>query len=238
MQSKFLVVSLILVVASLTLVASCHSSDTGADITLEQSQTIAVNFLLNSPMFRFDGEPDSVKLAASSESPKDTNNSSSLRQFAFTYEFTCLHAGYGDRSGQYVAEVETPHTAQIVVTGGHVISAIIDEKWDMLTQTMLFTREESLQIAEQFVRNDPTFVFDGIGDSLRLIDTVTLRSPSCWQFVFEFESTHSGYGDRRGQVLLQVITPHKAIITVERGEVKSAVMDEKWDMINQRLLPK
>ena len=237
MRSKFLVVSLILVVTALMLVPNCRSSDTGKEITLEQSQTIAVNFLLKSPMFRFDGKPDSVKLIASSESPKDSNNQT-LRQFTFTYEFTCLNAGYGDRSGQYVAEVETPHTAQIVVFGGHIISAIVDEKWDMLTQTMFFTQEESLQIAEQFVRNDPTFVFDGIGDSLRLIDTVTLCCPSCWQLVFEFESAHSGYGDRSGQVLLQVITPHKAVITVESGEVKSAIMDERWDMINQQLLPK
>jgi hypothetical protein len=235
MRPKFLVVSLILAVTALILVAGCRSSDTGKEITLEQSQTIAVNFLVNSPMFRFDGKPDSVKLIASSESPKDGNNQA-LRQFTFTYGFTCLNAGYGDRSRQYVAEVETPHTVQIVVFDGNVISAIVDEKWDMLTETMFCTQEESLQIAKQFVRNEATFVFDGISDSLRLIDTITLRCPSCWQFVFRFESRQAGYGDRTGQMLAQVITPHEAVVTVEQGEVKSAVIDEKWDMINQQLL--
>jgi hypothetical protein len=37
-------------------------------------------------------------------------------------------------------------------------------------------------------------------------------------------------------MLAQVITPHEAVITVERGEIKSAIMDEKWNMINQKML--
>lgn len=31
-------------------------------------------------------------------------------------------------------------------------------------------------------------------------------------------------------------TQHKAVINVEQGEIKSAVMDEKWDMTNQKML--
>ena len=73
------------------------------------------------------------------------------------------------------------------------------------------SREESRRIAEEFVRNSPTFIF-------------------------EFESRHAGYGDRTGQMLAQVITPHKASIGVEQGEIRSAVLDKKWDMINQKML--
>ena len=53
------------------------------------------------------------------------------------YEFECSNGGYGDRSGQYVTEVITPHTARIIVVKGKVISAIMDEKWDTMKQTML-----------------------------------------------------------------------------------------------------
>jgi len=33
-----------------------------------------------------------------------------------------------------------------------------------------------------------------------------------------------------------VITPHQAIITVEKGKVINAIMDEKWDMLKQRMI--
>jgi len=98
------------------------------------------------------------------------------------------------------------------------------------------SQEESQQIAEDFVRNDETFVFDGIEETFALTDTVTLRCPYCWQFTFEFDSSHAGYGDRAGQVLAQVITHHIAVVTVQQSEVTSAVMDEQWDMLEEQEL--
>jgi hypothetical protein len=98
------------------------------------------------------------------------------------------------------------------------------------------TEEVSRELAEGFVRNSPTFVFAGIEETLKLVETLYPDMENTWQFVFHFESRQAGYGDRTGRMLAQVITPHEAIVTVERGEVKNAVMDEKWDMINQRML--
>jgi len=103
-------------------------------------------------------------------------------------------------------------------------------------QAKKFTQQESQNIAEEFVKNSPTFMFDGMEDTLRLTEFTNLKCDYCWQFIFEFDSRHAGYGDREGQMLAQVITPHKAVINVEQGEIKSAVMDEKWDMINQKML--
>ena len=100
------------------------------------------------------------------------------------------------------------------------------------------SEEESQKIAEEFLRDSPTFVFDGIEDTLRLADTLTARCPYCWAFIFEFDSGHPGYGDRTGQVLAQVITPHRAVIVVERLEIISAVMDDEWDMICQEMVAK
>ena len=98
------------------------------------------------------------------------------------------------------------------------------------------TQEESQQIAEDFLKNSPTFMFDGIADTLKLVDTWTARCPYCWTFVFEFESRHAGYGDRTGEILAQVITPHRAVIGVEQGKVIQAIMDEVWDMVKQEEL--
>ncbi|HEX77373.1 MAG TPA: hypothetical protein G4O03_03050 [Dehalococcoidia bacterium] len=96
------------------------------------------------------------------------------------------------------------------------------------------SQEQSQQIAEDYVRNCPTFAFDGIEETLRLVETITLRCPYCWEFVFRFQSRHAGYGDRTGQVLAQVLTTHTARIIVQEGEVIQAVMDDEWDMMQQK----
>jgi len=38
------------------------------------------------------------------------------------------------------------------------------------------------------------------------------------------------------QMLAQVITPHTARIIIEQGRVTSAIMDEKWDMLEQKMI--
>ena len=104
-----------------------------------------------------------------------------------------------------------------------------------LTAFKQMSKEESQRIAEEFVKNSPTFIFDGIEDTLRLTETLTARCPYCWVFVFVFDCSSAGYGDRTGQVLAQVITHHEASIAVEQLTVTSAVMDGKWDMIRQEM---
>ena len=96
------------------------------------------------------------------------------------------------------------------------------------------TKEGSQAIAEEFVRNSPTFSFDGMEETLKLTETLTARCPFCWSFAFEFDSRAAGYGDRTGKMLAQVITHHRAAIMVQLHEITSAVMDEKWDMLRQR----
>jgi len=68
------------------------------------------------------------------------------------------------------------------------------------------------------------------------VETLYPDIENTWQFVFKFESRQAGYGDRTGQALAEVITPHEAIITVAQDEVTSAMMDDKWDMLTQRML--
>ena len=97
------------------------------------------------------------------------------------------------------------------------------------------SEEESRVVAEEYVKNSSTFVFDGITDTLKLVETRETNCPYCWVFVFEFDSSQAGYGDRTGQMLAQVM-PHRAVITVQELRVASAVMDEKWDMLAQEML--
>jgi hypothetical protein len=99
------------------------------------------------------------------------------------------------------------------------------------------SEEESLKIAKDFVRHSSTFVFDGIEESLQYVKKLDSNLKYTWTFVFKFESRQAGYGDRTGQLLAEVITLHEAVVTVEYGEVKTAVMDERWGMVSEKFLP-
>ena len=95
------------------------------------------------------------------------------------------------------------------------------------------SQEESQLMAEEFVKESPTFVFDGIPDSLRQTAALEISQPYAWTFVFEFDSRQAGYGDRSDQMLAQVITRHEASITIDNGEIVYASLDSKWDMLGQ-----
>lgn len=96
-----------------------------------------------------------------------------------------------------------------------------------------FNEERSRELAREFIVSSPTFSFDGIQESLVLAETLYPDIEYAWQFIFEFDCRHPGYGNRADQVLAQVITPHRASIAIEKYEVISAIMDDQWDMINQ-----
>jgi hypothetical protein len=90
------------------------------------------------------------------------------------------------------------------------------------------------EIAIDFLVNGPTFAFDGIMDSIEIIERYDLESyPVQHVIVISFETAHAGWGDREGTFVAQVITPHIIRITIVEGEVVDAVIDEKWDEINQ-----
>ena len=101
-------------------------------------------------------------------------------------------------------------------------------------ETEKVTQEESQKIAAEYVKKDETFTFDGIADTLKLTGTDQANCPYCWVFTFEFDSRQAGYGNRTGQVLAQVITHHKAVITMQQGRVASAIMDGRWDMVKEK----
>ena len=100
-----------------------------------------------------------------------------------------------------------------------------------VSQKKNYTEEESLESAQEFMLDSPTYKFDGM--DLKHVSTAQAECASCWIFSFEFTSRSAGYGDRSDQMVAQVITQHKAVITVENGKVTRAVLDDEWDMINQ-----
>jgi hypothetical protein len=95
------------------------------------------------------------------------------------------------------------------------------------------SQEDSQKIAEEFVKSEATYRFDGMAASFRISGNAVIEEG--WKFTIEFESRHAGYGDRGGQILAEVITHHTAEITVQKGKVIAAVMDEQWNMLKQQM---
>jgi hypothetical protein len=196
-------------------------------ISQEESERTAREFLKNSATYKFDGIVESLKLA-------DTLTLLCPSCWTFVYEFDSRHSGYGDRTGQVLAQVITPHEAAITVIEGEVTDAKLDGRWDMVFQMMMATEEESLKLAEEFLKNSPTFQFDGIEGSIKHVETLEAFCPYCWGFVFEFECANAGYGDRSGLEVAPVITSHEAHISVSQGKVDGGTIDGVWDMIAQQ----
>ncbi len=107
---------------------------------------------------------------------------------------------------------------------------------DQNQEPKVVSKEESQEIAVDFLRNEATFRFDGIDNTLKLVSSEGDEETSRWEFYYGFQCRQAGYGDRTGRILAQVITDHETQIVVEQGEVVLAVLDDKWDMLRQRVI--
>ena len=98
-----------------------------------------------------------------------------------------------------------------------------------------YTADSALATAQQFVNGEATFKYDGDAGTLKVALSRTIDS-STYEVIAEFTSRAGGYGDRTGLMVAQVLTPHKAVITLNKGEIVSAIMDGQWDMVTQKML--
>jgi len=90
----------------------------------------------------------------------------------------------------------------------------------------LYPRQKAENIVQNWIiENSPTYKFDG--KNLKLEESMALYYPNCaacYKFVYSFESTHLGYGDRSKETL---------VVTVKSGRVTSAITDYKYDEIKK-----
>ena len=102
--------------------------------------------------------------------------------------------------------------------------------------TGAYTEDNAIAAALNYLRNCPTFRFDGIPESVQVVGVETLRSPWTWEVSIAFECRHAGYGNRTGKMLAQVISPHQIRAVVQRGDIVSAIIDGVWDELAQKLM--
>jgi hypothetical protein len=101
------------------------------------------------------------------------------------------------------------------------------------TQPNTGSQEYGQKVALEFVKQEATYRFDGISETIKLTNTTSIGEG--WKFTIEFDSRHGGYGNRTGQALDLVIIHHTAEVTVQAGKVTKATMDQQWDMVSQRI---
>jgi len=90
------------------------------------------------------------------------------------------------------------------------------------------------QIAISFLKNGPTFAFDGISESINIVKKYTMESyPEQHVIIISFNTTHAGWGNREGTFIAPMITPHIIKITIVEDIVVEAIIDDKWDELNQ-----
>lgn len=87
---------------------------------------VAQKFVLVSPTFAFDGSVNSLDLLSIDLIE------SSPPQYMFRMAFDSTNTGYGNREGQTIDSKVTPHTIEIIVSEGMVLSAVTDDTWDEL----------------------------------------------------------------------------------------------------------
>lgn len=225
---------LVAIIAIMALPAlSIYAWQTTSTYTDQKAMDAALQFVENGPTYRWDGVEGSIEVVEAYK----TRNPDAVWEVVVA--FTSANAGYGDRSDQTVATVITDHVITVMVEGESVTAAIIDESWDELGETEVIIDDtpygEAVDMAIEFLKNGPTFSFDGIPGSIEVIDVIAAESYPVQYFItLAFESSHAGYGDREGEVLAQVITAHEIRIALSNGVIGSAIIDNRWDELIQR----
>lgn len=112
----------------LSIIERIHTKIGSSDNVEQITEDIAKEFIIQAPTFKFDGIIDTLKV-------QDIKILESFPvQYIITITFDSAHAGYGDRSDQFVATVITPHTAEVTIVNYNIVSATLDEKWDEQNQ--------------------------------------------------------------------------------------------------------
>ena len=123
-----LLLALLVAFAASAVVLNAYDPGNGIISDEEAALQIAKHFIMNAPTYAFDGVDGTLLLI------QTTSLESWPVQYVVIFSFESSHAGYGDRSGEMVAQVVTTHVATVKVVNGEVVQAVIDDIWNELDQ--------------------------------------------------------------------------------------------------------
>ena len=95
-------------------------------------------------------------------------------------------------------------------------------------RSQLTSENEVAEQALNYLYDAPTFLFDGIRESVRILKVIQsmIFTSSSWLVNVEFDCSHTRYGDRSGEIVQQVIQHHTAVLLLTDGRVTSMVIDD------------
>ncbi|HIH32000.1 TPA: hypothetical protein HA235_04805 [Candidatus Woesearchaeota archaeon] len=105
----------------------------------------------------------------------------------------------------------------------------------LLDSIYVIPEPELKSLAETWIKKAPTYMFDG--SELEFVSYEDSEAlPPTYTVTYKFKSSAGGYGNRDGLMLIQVITDHEIVLAIQKYKVISAIIDNKYDELHQRMI--
>lgn len=112
------------------------------------------------------------------------------------------------------------------------VKKVVGEMQLVMNNIFNMNENELKSSSENWIAKSPTYSYDGSG--LEFINyTILETAPETYEINYKFISASGGYGDRSNQMVIQVLIDHTITLRITKGKVISAVIDNKWDELNQ-----
>ena len=99
--------------------------------------------------------------------------------------------------------------------------------------SQVYTEEDAIRDALDFIRNAPTISFDGMEKTLQTTGVELSDCETYFIVSLEFVCMFAGFGNRTSMFLLGRPTEHTVVVHVQRGKIIHAIIDDEWDELNQ-----
>jgi len=100
--------------------------------------------------------------------------------------------------------------------------------------SQVYTGDDAKKDALEFIKNAPTFSFDGLQKSLLVTGVEPSDYDGCFIVTVGFTCRNTGFGTRASLFLVNRPTEHIAVIHVKKGAITRAIIDDQWDELNQK----
>lgn len=119
------------------------------------------------------------------------------------------------------------------------VKAIVVEMQSRMDKVFDLNDAQLKEFSEYWIKKAPTYAYDG--SSLTYVNHAVRESfPVTYDIEYVFMSSSEGYGDRKdnitGNLPAQVLTNHTIQLTISKGKILWAVIDERWDELTQRMI--
>jgi len=126
---------------------------------------------------------------------------------------------------------------RVEVKGSEVEDGVKVERLKFLEEETNTIEQRKEKAINWILNNSPTYNYDGSDLQFieeRGLDLVDCKD--CYELEFKFTSSHGGYGNRTGQPVIQVITPHTIVVLLKDGVVTKVTTDGEFNEITGELL--